>query len=261
MQYLVALVLAAAARPQDGAPDLLDRAILLLRSDDIRVREAGERRLSRLPPADVPLLSRRARAESDIEVRSRLTGAARSIVDRESSRLLAEGRVEESLRVLATAEDDQDVEGCVLRLKKEAEAELRASFPETSCIDECCGDFPRIAEEIREIFGAWGTAVLLDCLEQQDVGIPAVRILREREDVLPCLLRALDHGSVALRDECCAVLYARVFVDGKPLRGSAGLRRSLQILADDPAADPGTRQKSRDLLEALPQEQDADPLP
>ena len=253
MQYLAVFAVAAGSFFQAGGECSVPcrEDLDALRSDDIRVRESAGLRLAALTPAAVPVLKRLAAADSDGEVRARLTEAVRTICLREGNRLLEAGRPEDALRALASASVDPDLEGLVRRAKKEVEEEIGGWFPDPFCADYCGPDIVQVAAEIRDRYGAWGAAVLMDCLEHQDPRIPAVALLRERDDLLPCLVRALRYGTPALKNEACSALHAMVFFDRKSVPGSGPLLEALRALADDPTGDVGTRIRSRNLLDRL----------
>lgn len=248
----VALVagVAWAAADQDPVPTVDERDVDLLRSTDIHLRESAGLRLASLSLSFVPALRRHAESESDLEVRERLMDAVRRICVRESERQLGEGRVEEALHAIAAAETDvEKVDDLVRRVKAGVEEELRIGFPTGPGRDECCWDLTLIADLIREDYGPWGIAVLLDCLERQDPQIPAFALLREWEDIAPCVVRALAQGSPARRNEACSLLHAMVFLDGKTLTADETLTQALQALTCQ--TDPGTRQRSQELLDRL----------
>lgn len=245
MQYFVWVALAWTAQ-EAGLEE-----VVLLRSDDIRVRESAGLRLAGLPYSRVPALRKRAASEADVEVHARLMEAVRSVCDREATRLLGEGRVQESLVALASAEADGFLDDFVRRTKAEVETEIQSRLTESPCMEDCSWHLGQISEEFRAEYGPWGLGVLVDAVERQDPRIPAFALLREREEVLPWIVRSLRQGSPALRNDACALLHAMVFLDGKSVDAAETLTSALESLADDPAGDPGTRMRSRSLLDRL----------
>lgn len=246
----IALAAGTAWAVPDPSPQ--ERDLELLRSGEIRTRESAGVRLASLPLSSVPALRRLAAAEDDVEVRERLCDAVRRICLREARQRMLEGRVEDALRALATADvEAEGIPDLIRRYKAEIEEELRGSFPAPPCRDECCEDLTQLADEVREDYGPWGTAVLLDCLERQDAQIPAFALLRERDDIVPCVVRAVVQGPPARRNEACTLLHAMVLLDGKSVHSDEALTRTLRALAGDRKIDPGVRDRSRELLDRL----------
>jgi hypothetical protein len=241
----------APVRGQEEIPSEAGRILDQLRSEDIGVRERAELALADWPCSSLPLLTRLAARESDLEVRARIGSARQRVALREADRLLGEGRVEESLRLLAAAVAADDPEEFVHRTKRAVEEEIRSWFPDQPSMDDYPRDFGVAARTIEDSFGAWGTAVLIDALaKDEEGGIPAVGILQEMgADVVPCLVRALAQGGKVRTAEACSVLYARVFIQHAPLDDCPGLSLLLCAVATDPSADRDVRWRSRQVLQ------------
>ncbi|MBV8880546.1 MAG: hypothetical protein JO332_11310 [Planctomycetaceae bacterium] len=223
----------------------------LLRAEDVRVREAAELRLAEsLDPAFLPTLRGLIAGECDLEVKGRLSGVAAAVSTRQADRLLSQGHLDEALRFLTGDAAEPDVDEVIHRLKQNVEAEIRTWFPEPPGICDCPRDIHDCAQEIRDRFGPWGAAVLIDLLGREEKDIPAACILAEMDDdIIPCLVRALQQGNAKLRREACSVLYELVAVHHKSLEDRDGLVAALRELAADPVADPDTRFRSQWLLD------------
>ena len=228
--------------------DLVD--VDRLHSPDIRIREAAERRLADHGPEWIPLLRRRSAIEIDAEVKARLGAAADVILSRETGHLLREGSVDAALRMLSG--DEEDLEAFISGNKQAVEAEIRGWYPQADERSDCTIDNATAAEQIRERFGIWGIAVLLDGLGREDKAIPASGILAEmNDDVVPCLSRALRGGSPTFRREACTVLYVRVCVNGRPIEEGSGLSEALRSVEEDLGSDSETRFYARSLLNLI----------
>ena len=239
------LLVTALAAVQEDLGDLD-----LFQSADIRIREAAERRLADHGPEWIPLLRRRSAIEGDAEVKARLGAAADVILRRQTDHLLREGFVDAALRVLSGGE--RDLEAFISGNKQAVEAEIRGWYPQSDERSDFSIDNATAAEQIRERFGPWGTAVLLDALGHEDKVIPASGILVEMDDdVVPCLTRALRGGSLAFRSEACTVLYVRVCVNGRSVEEGSGLSGALRSVEGDPSTDSETRFYARSLLDQI----------
>jgi hypothetical protein len=240
----------------------VDRDLELLRSDEIRDREAAERRLASLPADAAESLWRRASVNPDAEVRARVAEAIREISLREADRLLTGGYVQESLRWIAGAIGDRDGDELILRTKQTVAHDIRDLIPESPCTDDFPQDYAILATTIDHQFGAWGIAVLLDALANGESGIPAVALLQEMGDeILPCLARGLERGEQALKREICMVLYGMTFDHDRLLEDTCGLAAALAAVAEDPATDGPTQGQSRYALTRIrPRPCDDDPV-
>lgn len=239
------------ARAQE-APGGVEKDLDALRSEEIRDREAAERRLARLPADQAEPLWRRVSSSPDAEVRARVAQAVREISLREADRLLTNGYVQEALRWIAGAADERDAEVLVLRTKEYVAHEIRGLIPESPCTDDFPQDYAVLATTIDHQFGAWGIAVLLDALADGESAIPAASILQEMGDeILPCLTRCLERGERELKREICAVLYGMSFDHDRLLEDGFGLAAALAAVAEDPATDAATQGQSRYVLERL----------
>jgi hypothetical protein len=259
---LISLGCLAQEAPPAAKASTPERDAELLRSDDIRVREAAERRLGSLPAARVPFLRARLAAEGDCEVRERLTEALRRVCAVEADRLLSEGRVDACLSWLSGFGEGQEREAFVRETKQEVARRIRAELPESPCTDDFPQDYSILATDIEREFGPWGIAVLFDALEAGDSDLPAVSILQEMGDgLVPCLARALRERGPNLRREISAVLYAMTFDHDRIVEDGFGLSEGLTALAEGPGVDPGTRMRCRYVLERLrPPASDDEPV-
>jgi len=237
------LLLSALAAAQEDLSD-----VDLLYAEDIRIREAAERRLAGHGPDWISLLRHRSAVESDVEVKARLEAAANVILMRQVGHLLGEGLVEETLRVLSR--DERNLDDFLKRNKQAVEDEIRGWFPKSEEGADCAIDAATAADQIRERFGAWGTAVLLEVLGRDEKVIPVSMILVEmNDDVVPCLARALRQGSSTVRKEVCTVLYVRVCVNGRWIEDGSGLAATLLSIEEDLCSDFDTRFYARSVLD------------
>lgn len=247
---LGAILLLTQVPPDAGGPPA--RTLEALRSDEIGVREDAVRALGALPAAAMPALREFIAAEGDPEVRERAAEGLRRIAVREAERDLAEGRLHDALRALAAVDEHADLDAAVARTRDAVSEEIRGWFPCQPEMDDCPHDYAEAAREIRERFDLWGTAALLDLLTRPNEHVPAAALLLEMDDeIVPTLAAGVRGGSLDQRREFCGVLHARAIVRGRALRDEHGLGDSLRVLAEDPAQDPGTRQRCLELLDQL----------
>ena len=246
----------------EPAAPIPERDVELLRSNDIREREAAERRLGQLPASLVPFLRGRLSAERDCEARERLAAALRQICGVEAERLLEEGRVEDCIRWLTGLPDGDEREEVVLQTKQDVRRRIRGQLPESPCTDDFPQDYAILAAWIDHEFGPWGISVLFRAMENGESDVPAVAILQEMGDELvPCLARALRESGATLKREVSAVLYAMSFEHDRAVQDGHGLAEALAAVAEDPATDPGTQMRCRYVRERLrPADRDDEPV-
>lgn len=245
---LAALAVLTAARGA-AAQEEPEGRVDLLHSGDIRVREEAGCWLGQLSPSALPMLRQYAANESDLEVRFRLTQSIMTISEREAARLILEGKVDDSLPWLVPVSEGESPEDVVRETKQAVREELRRWFSESPCSDDFPRDMSVVASTVDDRFGPWGTAVLLDALAEDDGSFPAVSILQEMgRELLPCLLRALERGSVVFQREILYVLYGMASVQGRTLEESFRLELAVAAMIADPRMDAGTQTRGRDVL-------------
>ncbi len=223
-------------------PERIRSHVRDLSSDEPEIRERAENELKRIGPSALATLDKLLPDAKDSDTRLRIQGVIKGLWVLKSDALLGEGRLQDALMALATAENPDDPKGHSEKRIAEARKDVA---PEVSPPNEGkrVSNARSTAKALREKHGRWALPALLDSLlpKVPDTSVEGLELLKYwGVDAIPALVASLREKN----EEFVSVVVEALHIMG---RGDPVVRKELSKLAQDKSRS----EKLRSLADAI----------